>query len=165
MIALSKTKFPYGATGAGLDAICREVFWEAGLDFKHGTGHGVGHVLNVHEGPNNFFWNFNPAKPATVLEAGMITTNEPGYYEEGSHGIRLENELLTVQGPKTEYGQFMEFETLTLAPIDLDPVNVNALTQYEKAWLNAYHQTVFEKVSPYLNEEEKAQLAIYTRAI
>lgn len=165
MIDLAKAKYPYGATGASLDILCREPFWEKGLDFKHGTGHGVGHVLNVHEGPNNFFWRSNPAKPATVIEEGMITTDEPGYYEEGSHGIRLENELLAVKGIKTEYGQFMEFETLTLSPLDLDPVLVDELTLSEKAWLNAYHAHVYEKISPYLDEYEQAKLKEYTRAI
>ena len=165
LIDLSLAHFPYGATGANLDSISRQVFWEKGLDFKHGTGHGVGHVLNVHEGPNNIFWRISPNRPSIVMEEGMITSNEPGYYEEGSHGIRLENEILTVKAEKTEYGQFMKFETLTLAPLDLDGVNVDELTQYEKAWLNDYHKTVYEKLSPFLNEHEKQMLAIYTRAI
>lgn len=165
MITLSKAKYPYGATGANLDVLVREPFWERGIDFKHGTGHGVGHVLNVHEGPNNFFWKSNPAKPATVIEEGMITTNEPGYYEEGSHGIRLENELLAIKTEKTEYGQFMAFETLTLAPLDLDPILVEELTTAEKNWLNQYHKEVYEKVSPYLNEYEQTKLKEYTRSI
>lgn len=165
LIQLSMAHFPYGATGSNLDTVCRQVFWEQGLDFKHGTGHGVGHVLNVHEGPNNIFWRNIPSKPSIVMEEGMITSNEPGYYEEGSHGIRLENEILVVKDQKTEYGQFMKFETLTLAPFDLDAVNVESLTQYEKAWLNDYHKKVYEQVSPYLNDYEKQMCAIYTRAI
>lgn len=164
MIDLSMSKFLYGVTGANLDAICRGPLWALELDYKHGTGHGVGHVSNVHEGPNNFHWN-TKNRPSTILEAGMITSNEPGFYEEGSHGIRLENEILCCKGHANEYGQFMHFETLTLAPIDLDPVMIENLTQYEIAWLNEYHATVFEKVSPFLSESEQQKLKHYTRSI
>ena len=162
-IALAKAKFLYGCSGPSLDGICREPFWERGMDFKHGTGHGVGHVLNVHEGPNNFYWN--PSRGLCVFEEGMITTDEPGYYVEGSHGIRIENELLCVKDIKNEYGQFMRFESLTLCPYDLDPVLKNMLTNSERLWLNNYHREVFEKLSPYMNSYELEKLKEYTREI
>lgn len=162
-IDLAKAKFLYGCSGPALDGICREPFWEKGLDYKHGTGHGVGHVLNVHEGPNNFFWN--SSRVSCVFEEGMITTDEPGYYEENSHGIRIENELLCVKDEINEYGQFMKFESLTLCPYDLDPILKNELTNSEKMWLNNYHREVFEKLSPYMNSYELEKLKEYTREI
>lgn len=162
-IALNKAKFLYGSSGPTLDGLCRQPFWERGLDYKHGTGHGVGHVLNVHEGPNNFYWN--TSRGLCVFEEGMITTNEPGYYVEGSHGIRIENELLCLKDFVNEYGQFMKFESLTICPYDLDAVLVDQFTSSEKAWLNAYHKECYEKLSPYLNEYEKEQLKEYTREI
>lgn len=162
-IDLAKAKFLYGCAGPTLDGICRAPFWEKGLDFKHGTGHGVGHVLNVHEGPNNFYWN--TTRGMCVFEEGMITTDEPGYYEEGSHGIRIENELVCMKDEKNEYGQFMRFDSLTLCPYDLEPVMMDELTKDEKAWLNAYHQEVYEKLSPYMNDYEKEKLKEYTKAI
>jgi Xaa-Pro aminopeptidase len=162
-VILNKAKFLYGSSGPTLDGLCRQPFWERGLDYKHGTGHGVGHVLNVHEGPNNFFWN--PSRGLCVFEEGMITTNEPGYYVEGSHGIRIENELLCVKAEKNEYGQFMKFESLTICPYDLDAVLVDQLTKSEKEWINSYHKECYEKLSPYLNEYEKEKLKEYTREI
>lgn len=162
-IDLAMAKFLYGCSGPSLDGICRQPFWEKGLDFKHGTGHGVGHVLNVHEGPNNFYWN--PSRGLCVFEEGMVTTDEPGYYEEGSHGIRIENELVCVKDVKNEYGQFMRFESLTLCPYDLDPVLKNELTNSEKMWLNNYHREVFEKLAPYMNSYELEKLKEYTREI
>lgn len=162
-IDLSMAKFLYGSSGPTLDGICRQPFWENGLDFKHGTGHGVGHVLNVHEGPNNFYWN--PTRGLCVFEEGMITTNEPGYYEEGSHGIRIENEMLCLKDVCNEYGQFMRFESLTICPYDLDPIVVDDLTKAEKQWLNTYHAECFHKLSPYMNEYELEKLKEYTHAI
>lgn len=162
-IDLAKAKFLYGCSGPALDGICRQPFWEKGLDFKHGTGHGVGHVLNVHEGPNNFYWNTSRA--TCVFEEGMITTDEPGYYVENSHGIRIENELVCLKDEKNEYGQFMRFESLTLCPYDLDPLLKKDLTSDEKIWLNNYHRLVFEKLSPYMNSYELEKLKEYTKEI
>lgn len=162
-ILLNKAKFLYGSSGPTLDGLCRQPFWERGLDFKHGTGHGVGHVLNVHEGPNNFYWN--TSRGVCVFEEGMITTNEPGYYVEGSHGIRIENELLCVKDEKNEYGQFMKFESLTICPYDLDAIIQSDMTKSEIEWLNQYHQQCYEKLSPYLNEYEKDKLKEYTRKL
>lgn len=162
MIRLSSAKFLYGVNGYYLDILSRGIMWEEGLNYNHGTGHGIGHVLNVHEGPNGFRYdNSNMAK----LEEGMITTNEPGFYKAGSHGIRLENEMLCVKGEKNEFGQFMEFEPITIAPLDLDAINVNLMKEDEKLYLNKYHKMVFDTVSPFLTEEEVEWLKVYTRAI
>ena len=119
---LSSARFLYGCTGYSLDVLCREPLWKLGADYKHGTGHGVGYRLHVHEGPNNFRWKLPEGETPAVLEAGMVTTDEPGIYIEGEYGIRTENELVCTEGEKNEYGQFMEFEILTLTPIDLDAV-------------------------------------------
>ena len=162
MIRLSMAKWLYGSTGHSLDILAREVFWQQGLNYKHGTGHGVGHVLNVHEGPNGIR---SEATNSAVLEEGMITTNEPGFYKEGSHGIRIENEMLCKKGIKNEFGQFMEFEAITVAPIDLDAINVDLMKDEEKEYLNNYHRYVFETVSPFLSEEEATWLKEYTKAI
>lgn len=166
MMNLSRAKFLYGCTGMNLDILARQPMWSEGIDYQCGTGHGVGFVLNVHEGPNGFRWKVVPERnDNAVLEAGMVTTIEPGIYLEGEYGIRTENELICRKGLKNEYGQFMEFETITFAPIDLDGVDPTLLSSEEKAWLNAYHQEVYEKISPYLNEAEQAWLKDYTRAI
>lgn len=160
---LANAKFLYGCSGMNLDVLARQPLWEANLDFKHGTGHGVGHILNVHEGPNGFHWGRKSY--AVTLEEGMITTDEPGIYIEGEYGIRLENELICRKGEKNEYGQFMYFENITLVPFDLDAIDVNRLNETEKRYLNEYHAMVFEKVSPLLTEEEAEWLKEYTRAI
>lgn len=162
-LALSNAKFLYGCKGWNLDTYARAPLWEKGLDFKHGTGHGVGHVLLVHEGPNNIHWG--SARKQVVFEEGMITSNEPGYYEDGSHGVRIENLIVCHKTFKNEYGQFMEFEDLTLCPYDLDPVIKEELTQYEIQQLNAYHKKVYEKLAPYMNEYELEKLKYYTREI
>lgn len=164
-LRLSHAKFPKGATGQNLDVLARQPLWDMGLDYRCGTGHGVGHLLNVHEGPNSFRWRTLEGQKPQAIVPGMITTNEPGYYEEDGFGIRIENELLCVEGEKTEYGQFYEFQNLTFAPIDLDAVIPELLSEEERIWLNEYHQQVFDKISPYLNEEEKEWLAYETRAI
>ena len=160
MIALSKLKFIHGVKGYNLDAIARAPIWELGLDYRCATGHGVGYLLNVHEGPNVF-----RLSAPFVMEENMITTIEPGIYIENSHGIRIENEVLSKTWIKNEYGQFMEFIPITFAPIDLDAIDVNLLSNDEKNWLNSYHSTVFEKISPFLNESEKKWLKKYTRKI
>ncbi|NBJ93157.1 aminopeptidase P family protein [Parablautia muri] len=154
MLNLRATKFLYGCRGINLDIRAREVFWENGLDYKHGTGHGVGYLLNVHEGPNSFRWKAQGEHlSSAVLEEGMVTTDEPGIYIEGSYGIRIENELLCRKGKKNDYGQFMYFEDLTYVPIDLDGVEVSMLEDRDKERLNGYHQGVYEKLAPYFEGE------------
>lgn len=161
MLALSRARFLSGVTGTNLDILARQFLWENSLDYKHGTGHGVGHILNVHEGPQSIRMQYNSKK----LEEGMILSNEPGIYIENSHGIRIENELLIRKFSENEYGKFLEFETLTFAPIDLDGIVKSMLTLQEKIQLNKYHQEVFQKLSPFLNRKEKAFLKTYTKAI
>lgn len=165
MLNMRATKFLYGCRGSNLDVRAREVLWEKGLDYKHGTGHGVGYILNVHEGPNSFRWKPLPGQESAALEEGMVTTDEPGIYIEGSHGIRIENELLCRKGEENEYGQFMYFEDLTFAPIDLDAVEVSQLGETDKKRLNDYHKEVYEKLSPYFEGEEMAWLKEATRAV
>ena len=160
---LANAKFMYGCSGMNLDILARQPLWEANLDYKHGTGHGVGHVLNVHEGPNGFHWGRKSY--VTPLEEGMITTDEPGLYIEGAYGIRLENELICRKGEKNEYGQFMYFENITYVPFDLDAVNPDLMNETEKRYLNEYHKDVYEKIAPYLTEEEANWLKTYTRSI
>lgn len=160
-IALSQIKFLYGATGSNLDIIARQPLWEEGIDYKCGTGHGVGFLLNVHEGPQRISQDYNDTK----LEKGMIITNEPGIYKEGKHGIRTENMLLVVEDEETEFGQFMRFEVISYCPIDLDGIDVDMLNSKEKAWLNEYHKKVYNLLSAYLNEEEREWLKIKTREI
>lgn len=165
-INLASAKFLYGCRGINLDLLAREPLWEMGLDYKCGTGHGVGYLLNVHEGPNAFRWKQRTDdKLSAVLEEGMITTDEPGVYIESEYGIRIENELLCKKAEKNEYGQFMQFETITYAPIDLDAVEVSELTRKERLFLNAYHEKVYETLSPYLTEEERLWLKENTRAV
>lgn len=161
---LANAKFMYGSTGQVLDILARKPFWDRNLNFNHGTGHGIGYLLNIHEAPIGFRWQHR-AHEAHPFEAGMIITNEPGIYIEGSHGIRLENELLCQAGEKNEYGQFMYFEPITYIPIDLDALEPSMMSDEDKKLLNDYHKLVFEKVSPHLNDEEKEWLAKYTREI
>lgn len=166
VLALQNAVFLHGCRGINLDILARGPIWEMGIDYRCGTGHGVGYLLGVHEAPNGFRWKIVPERnDSAVLEPGMVTTDEPGVYIEGSHGIRTENELLCVAGEKNEYGQFLHFESLTFAPIDLDAIVPEQMSQKEKNWLNAYHAEVFEKISPYLNEKETEWLKVYTRAI
>ena len=163
---LANARFLYGCSGLNLDILARGPLWDLNLDYKCGTGHGVGYVLNVHEGPNGFRWRVVPErKDNGVLEAGMITTDEPGVYLEGKYGIRTENELVCHKGEKNEYGQFMYFENITYAPIDLDAIDPEAMTKRERAMLNEYHAMVYKTLSPYMTEEENVWLAQYTRAI
>ena len=154
-IALATAKFLYGTTGSNIDILARQPIWKYGLDYKCGTGHGVGIFLNVHEGPQRMSQVPNSVK----LAEGMILTNEPGIYKEGKHGIRTENMMIVVKDEETEFGQFMRFETITYCPIDCAGVDQTMLTQSELEWLNTYNKTVYTKLSPYLNEEEKAWLA------
>lgn len=166
MISLSKARFLYGCRGTNLDILARGPLWEMALDYKCGTGHGVGHVLNVHEGPNGFRWKVVAQREdSCILEEGMTQSNEPGVYVEGSYGIRHENELVVRKGEKNEYGQFMYFETITFVPFDIDGLDSTLLTQYEKEWLNTYHKEVYQKVSPYLSKEEAIWLKEATRSL
>ena len=163
---LAAAKFLYGCSGINLDVLAREPLWAADLDYKHGTGHGIGHILNVHEGPNAFRWKVSPGRSEdAVLEEGMITSDEPGLYLEGKFGVRTESELLCRKGAKNEFGQFMYFENLTYVPIDLDAVDPDAMNETEKGWLNAYHAMVYETMAPLLDEEDRAWLKEATRAI
>lgn len=165
-INLAKARFLYGCTGANLDILARGPLWDMDMDYKCGTGHGIGYVLNVHEGPNNFFWRITPNRNyGCVFEEGMVTTDEPGIYIEGSHGIRIENELICKKGVKNEYGQYMYFENVTYAPIDLDGIDVSYLTKEELNYLNDYHKTVYEKLAPHMTEVEREWLKEYTRSV
>ena len=166
MISLSRAKFLHGCIGYNLDVLSRGIMWQMGIDYQCGTGHGIGFVLNVHEAPNGFRWKVSPDRFETaVLEEGMVTTNEPGIYIEGSHGIRIENEIVTRKAEKNMYGQFMDFEVVTFAPIDLDGIVPELMTHEEREYLNWYHGQVFEKISPHLTDEEREWLKKYTRAI
>lgn len=154
-IALGSAVFPANTRGSQLDILARKAMWDLGLNYGHGTGHGVGHFLNVHEGPQNIRMDENPA----VLQEGMFTSNEPGIYRTNEYGIRTENLILTVLAQKTEFGQFMKFDTLTLCYIDQNLIDPGMLNDKEIAWFNGYHRKVFELVSPHLNENEKLWLA------
>lgn len=161
-IALATTIFLKGTNGCNLDAIARRPLWRYGMDYKCGTGHGVGFFLNVHEGPQGI----RPFGNTIALEPGMILTNEPGVYKENKHGIRTENTLLVTKAFKNdEMGEFYKFDTISYCPIDLEGIDVSLLDEEEREWLNNYHRTVYEKLSPYLNEEEKKFLEKETRSI
>lgn len=160
-IALAKAKFLYGATGANLDILARLPLWEECLDFKHGTGHGIGFALNCHEGPHRINLTAGPIR----LEEGMLVSNEPGFYAEDQYGIRSENIILAKEYGESPYGKFMEFETISFCPFDLESIDKDLLTKEEIKWLNDYHKDVYEKLSPYLNDEEKAWLKENTREI
>lgn len=160
-LRLANLKFLEGVTGVALDVTCREPLWEHGIDYRHGTGHGVGHLLSVHEGPNSLHYGRSAAK----LTEGMITSDEPGVYYEGSHGIRIENELVCKKAEHNEYGQFMEFENLTFCPIDLDGIDPAYMDASDKRKLNAYHKSVYDTLSPYLCENDREKLRHLTREI
>lgn len=162
---LGAARFKHGCTGMNLDVLARTPLWELGLDYNHGTGHGVGYLLNVHEGPNAIRFKEAGGKAGAVLEEGMITSNEPGLYLEGQYGIRVENLVLCKKAEQTEYGQFMEFETLTVVPHDRAAILPEQMSKRELALLNAYHKTVYETISPYLTEEERKWLKEETREI
>ncbi len=165
-LLLADAKFLYGCDGRNLDILARGPLWQMGVDYRCGTGHGNGYMLNVHEGPNAFRWRkVAGAHEQPAFEEGMITTDEPGVYEEGKYGIRIENELLCKKGYKNQYGQFMEFETITYAPIDLDGIDITLMNDYERNLLNRYHEMVYRKIAPYLSEQEKIWLCEYTRKI
>ncbi len=163
---LANARFLYGCCGQNLDILARGPLWQLGIDYRCGTGHGNGYLLNVHEGPNAFRWRIGKKEyDNCVLEEGMITTDEPGVYVEGKYGIRIENELLCKKWVNNEYGQFMEFETITYAPVDLDGILPDEMTGTERGYLNQYHQMVYETLAPYLSEEEKTWLREATRPV
>ena len=163
---LSSANFLYGNHGWSLDALCRQPIWEMNKDFQCGTGHGFGYLGSIHEPPTGFRWYIVPSKNEHhQLEEGMCLTIEPGIYEEGEFGIRIENNVVVVKGEKNRYGQFMHFENLTFIPIDLDAIDPEELNAAEKEWLNEYHRQCFEKLSPFMTDEENEWLREYTRAI
>ena len=160
-IRLAMAKFQYGCSGANLDVLARGPLWERAMDFNHGTGHGVGYLLNVHEGPQNINWRMRAngrRGNTTPLEEGMLTSDEPGLYLEGKYGIRTENLLLCKKAEKNGYGQFMEFENMTWVPYEREAILPEMLTKAELVWLNEYHQKVYEIVGPMLSEEERQWL-------
>ena len=165
-IGLARAVFPYGTHGYALDVLARKPFWENHLNFDHGTGHGIGQLLNIHEGPTGFRYKINPAKGEHhQIEPGMIITIEPGIYIAGKHGIRTENCIVVKETEANEYGQFMYFEPITLVPFDMDAVDVSMLDADEIAYLNAYNQRVFDTISPHLDEDEREWLKEYTKEI
>lgn len=160
-ISIATAIYPQGTRGSQIDILARKALWDNGLNYLHGTGHGIGYFLNVHEGPQNIRMNENP----TTLQPGMVTSNEPGLYRANAYGIRIENVVLTQPEMTTEFGDFYSFETLTLCPIDTTPIVKNMLTSREVEWFNEYHQYVYDRLSPLLGEEEKAWLKQKTEAI
>ena len=156
-IGLGDLKFPKGTRGNQMEILARQPLWSQGLNYGHGTGHGVGFFLNVHEGPQSIGSGIT-AKAATVFEEGMLTSNEPGFYKTGEYGIRIENLVLVEEDKKTAYGDFLKFDSVTLFPIDKNLIAYNLLTKREVEWLNDYHSTVYKKISPFLNKKEKAWL-------
>ena len=160
-IQLVSARFPSGACGSQIDALAREPLWREGLNFYHGTGHGVGSYLNVHEGPHQIRMEWIPAP----IVNGMTVTDEPGIYIEGAFGVRIENILLTHEYKKTDFGNFLQFEPLTLCPIDTSPIDVKLLTPEEISWLNNYHKTVYNLLSPFLDEDEKEWLKNVTKPL
>ena len=162
MLQLADAKFLYGCSGRNLDILARQPLWNIGIDYKCGTGHGIGYILNVHEGPQNIRWRFAEGMKEAVLEAGMVVSNEPGVYIEGSHGIRTENIMVARKGEKNGDGQFMYFDTLTYVPIDRDAIDTAYMQPVDIMRLDRYHAAVYEKISPYLAKEERAWLAEVT---
>ena len=155
MIALARAKFPRGTGGAQLDTLARQYLWQDGLNYGHGTGHGVGFFLNVHEGPQGFATSAVTSRGRTAFEPGMVTSNEPGFYRTDHYGIRIENLILCVANETTDYGEFLRFEDLTLFPIDQRLIDKKLLNQEEKDWLNDYHQQVWEQLSPLLDNDDE----------
>ena len=166
MMNLASAKFLYGSCGYTLDILARQPIWDMDLDFQCGTGHGVGYLGSIHEPPTGFRWRILPERNEHhPLEEGMVLTDEPGIYEEGDFGIRIENELIVRKGDFNKYGQFMYFETITYVPIDLDGIDPSLLTDREREWLNSYHREVYDKIAPHLTEDERVWLAENTRPV
>ncbi|MBO5205434.1 MAG: M24 family metallopeptidase C-terminal domain-containing protein, partial [Prevotella sp.] len=158
---LAMAKFPERASGTQLDILARQAMWREGMNFMHGTGHGVGSYLNVHEGPHQIRMEWKPAP----LVAGMTVTNEPGLYLEGKFGIRTENTMIVTPYKETAFGRFLQLEPLTLCPIDTAPIDFSMMTAEEIDWLNQYHKTVYEKLSPLLDDEEREWLNTACKAV
>ena len=154
-------KFPKGTRGYQLDGICRQQLWQQGINYGHGTGHGVGYYLNVHEGPQNI----GPSNAAVAIDPGMLTSIEPGIYRPGKHGVRIENLVLTVTGETTFFGEFLQFETVTLAYIDTSMIQKEWLLPEQINWLNAYNQLVYDRLKQELTDEEASWLAEKCKAI
>ena len=166
MLRLLNVKFPYGCHGDNFDLAARELLWREGLDFNHGTGHGVGYLLNVHERPNGVRWRVVPERQDNaVFEEGMVTSDEPGLYFEGKFGIRTENLMLCVKAEKNEYGQFMQFENLTWVPIDRDAIDTKWMEKRDIELLNTYHRQVYEVMAPHLEEDDRKWLEAATRPV
>jgi Xaa-Pro aminopeptidase len=161
MIGLSKAKFPVGTVGSNLDAFARKHLWANGLNYGHGTGHGVGYFLNVHEGPMSIRQEYNEQ----TIKPGMVLSNEPGVYREGEYGIRIENMIVCVERDDNQFGRFLGFETLTLCPIDLKLIDSEIMSSDELSWLNNYHQKVYETLSPFLDSEHEEYLKTLTQKI
>ncbi len=160
-IQLALAKFPVNTRGSQLDILARKAMWDEGINYGHGTGHGIGHFLNVHEGPQNIRMDENPV----TLQPGMMISNEPGLYRTGEYGIRIENLVQVIPAEKTEFGQFLKFETLTLCYIDTRLVEKDMLTDNERKWLNDYHLRVCKTLCPNLTEKERKWLSRKTEAI
>lgn len=160
-IAIATCRYPQGTRGSQIDILARKALWDNGLNYLHGTGHGIGHFLNVHEGPQNIRLEENP----TTLQPGMVTSNEPGLYRANQYGIRLENLVLTKEDITTEFGKFYNFETLTLCPFDTKPIAKEMLTENEITWFNNYHRMVYDRISPLLTEDEQIWLKEKTHEI
>ena len=164
-LRLSTARFKYGVCGENLDYLARGPLWAEGLDYNHGTGHGVGSLLGVHEGTQRISWKIRQSAPTVPFEAGMVVTNEPGVYLEGKFGIRHENMLLCCEDKQTDYGRFLRFENLTMVPFDRDGIALELLTEEERKTLNAYHATVYEKLSPWFTGEENEWLREATKPL
>ena len=166
MLNLTNAKFLKGCTGFNLDILARQPLWEEGIDYRCGTGHGIGYLLNVHESPNGFRWKHNPGhNDLCVIEEGMVTSNEPGVYIDGKYGIRIENEIVCVKDYENEYGTFLKFDTLTYVPIDLELIDKSYLSDIDIQRLNDYHKAVYENLSPFMNDDERKKLKEATRSI
>ena len=166
MLRLGHVKFLQGCSGLSLDYVAREVFWKHGLDYNHGTGHGIGYLLNVHERPAGIRFRIVPERQDSYpFMDGMVCSDEPGLYIEGSHGIRTENQMFCKKAEKNEYGQFLCFEFLTYVPVDTEPLDTELMTEEDVAFLHEYHAQVYEKISPYLNDEEKECLRQVTQPV
>ena len=166
MLSLANAKFLKGCNGYSLDILARAPLWNVGMDYRCGTGHGIGYLLNVHESPNGFRWKHNPGKnDLAVIEEGMVTSDEPGVYIEGEFGIRIENEIVCQKDFDNEYGTFLKFDMLTVVPIDLELVDINYLDSVDIERLNSYQERVYKTLEPYFDGEEKVMLREATRPI
>ena len=165
VLLLQNAMFLEGCTGRNLDLIARKPLWDINMDYKHGTGHGIGYMLNVHEGPQGIRWKYNEAVQETILEPGMMISNEPGVYVEGKYGIRIENIMLCEEKVKNQYGQFLGFKPLTLVPIDVEAIDKSNMSDEGIRLLNDYHQLVYQEINTFLTKEEQIWLKEVTKPI